>query len=55
MSFVEQEPAQNGQAGCKALEGWKVIRILDGSVFVCEELGKVLLRIPEGIGTAWEN
>jgi len=24
-------------------------------VCVCEELGKVLLRIPEGTGTTWKN
>ena len=29
MSFVGQEPAQNGQVGCKALEEKKTVRILD--------------------------
>jgi hypothetical protein len=24
-------------------------------ICVCEELGKVLLRIPEGTGTTWKN
>jgi len=35
MSFVGQEPAQNGQAGCIALEEQKTVRILDRSLCVC--------------------
>ena len=44
MSFVGQEPVQNGQAVCKALEENKIVRILDGSVCVFPYPGSMLSR-----------